>query len=186
VRPPILESGPRPALGGVALELRREFDGTFAAPPPEPQPTEDLLGVRVAGEPYALRVSEIDGVESCPKLVPLPTRVPELLGLAGIRGGLVAVYGLGPLLGPAAATEPVRWLILCGGGERVGLGLTHLEGWLRVARSALSAPVGASASGERACQVVRVGGAPRPVISIPSVLETLRARVASAGPVKEL
>jgi purine-binding chemotaxis protein CheW len=178
--------GGRPACDATALELRREFDRSFAtAPPGETEDCEDLLAVRVGGEPYALRVRDIAGIERCPGIVPVPSRVPELMGLAGIRGGVVAVYGLASLVGQAGAPEAVRWLVLCGGPELVGLGLAQLEGWLRVPRSELCRAPGEESPGAQPREVVRAGEVLRAVISISSVLENLKARIASSGPPKE-
>jgi chemotaxis signal transduction protein len=156
-----------------------------AAPPRRAEEHENLLAVRVAGELYALRVRDVSGVERCPRIVPLPSRVPELLGLVGIRGGLVPVYGLAALVSQAGVREAVRWLILCGGVDPVGLGLGQIEGWLRLPRSELCAPAGKEASGTQPREIVRAGGVLRAVIDIPSVLETLKTRITSSGPFKE-
>jgi len=176
----------RRAPDAGALELRREFDRSFAATPSvETEDCEDLLAVRVAGEAYALRVRDVAGIERCRGIVPLPSRVPELLGLAGVRGGTLAVYDLAPLVGHAGVREPIRWLALCGGAQVMALGLPQLEGWLRVRRSELNRPAGEGASGAWFGEIVRSGSILRAVISIPSVLETLKARLASSGSPKE-
>ena len=52
-------------LPGGADELRRAFDRSFAEAPggaPEADALESLLAIRVGGDPYALRLSEIAGL----------------------------------------------------------------------------------------------------------------------------
>ncbi len=176
-------------MGGVsessasrAAELRREFDRTFLAPPREEgEEREDLLAVRLAGDPYAFRVREIAGLEVCRRVVPLPRRVAGLCGLAGLRGGLVPVYDLGALLGYPEAGETPRWLILCGRPDPVGLGVAELDGYLRVPRSALHRADGRDGGRVHLREVVRDGGVTRGMIGVPALLETINGRAGSPG-----
>src|SRR5436309_1156564 len=90
------------AASARVSELRRAFDGTFAkairTAGGEAQ-EEDLLAVRIFTHAYAIRVAEIAGIITSRKIVPVPSRRFELLGVAGLRGGLIPVYHLGALLG---------------------------------------------------------------------------------------
>ena len=46
--------------GNKAAQLRQAFDRTFALPPSGVSPeAEDLLTIRVAGDPYAIRLLDI-------------------------------------------------------------------------------------------------------------------------------
>ena len=46
--------------GNKAAQLRQDFDRTFALPPSLAAPeVEDLLAIRVAGDPYAIRLLDI-------------------------------------------------------------------------------------------------------------------------------
>ena len=85
-------------------EIRNAFDHSYAIPPASQvgEQIENLLAVRVAGDPYALRVGEISSLTNSRKTVALPSPVSELLGVAGIRGGFVPVYSLAALLGRRA------------------------------------------------------------------------------------
>jgi hypothetical protein len=107
--------GGRSSVVGSATTLARAFDATFAAPADtEVEEAESLLGIRVAGDPYAIPVGDIVGLAASGRIVPVPSRAPALLGLAGVRGRALPVYSLATLLGYPHAGEPVPWLVLCG------------------------------------------------------------------------
>ena len=80
------------SISAKAAELRRVFDQARAVPSStgvEVQ-TESLLAIRVARDPYAIRVSEISGISTDKKVVAFPSPIPELLGVAGLRGAIEA------------------------------------------------------------------------------------------------
>src|SRR5258708_16163647 len=79
-----------------------------------------------------MRVSEISGLATDRKIVAFPSPIPELLGVAGIRGALVPVYSLAMLLGYNAETERTRWLALCGTEDSVDLVLSDFDGYIRI------------------------------------------------------
>jgi chemotaxis signal transduction protein len=166
--------------------FRHAFDHTFAAAPlTTVEAFEDLLAIRLAGDAYALRLCEIRGLVASRKIVSLPSRRPELLGLAGIRGSLVAVYDLAALLGYRADSKPPSWLALAGASESIGLGFEAFEGFLRVR----SADVHDAQLAERATshvgKVVRVEKQSRRVVDIPSTLRTLALPASMGGPPKD-
>lgn len=177
---------------GLALELRAAhlraaFDGAFAKPPPEAMAaTEDLLAVQVAGDSYALRVSELTGLVVDRKVVSVPSVRGELAGIAGIRGVLVPVYALSSLLGYAAQGAPARWLALCGASETLGLAFDKLEGFLRVSRSDLVHGGRADASRPHLGEVVRSGATPRRLVSTRSIMAALDVDAGAPGTTKEL
>ncbi len=162
-----------------AARLRRDFDLTFAEPARLAQAdAEVLLALRVAGEGYAVRLAAVAGLFVDRGIVPLPGTGPELLGIAGLRGGLVAVYDLGALLGYPRSESP-RWLALLRSGSTVGLAFEELDGTLRVAPQDLS-PAAGPAHGGLVREVVRAGSVLRPVVDVASVLETIK-RLARRG-----
>jgi chemotaxis signal transduction protein len=168
----------RDLLSERAAELRRAFDRSFAeAPQPDAAASEHLLLVRIGGDPYALRLVECAGLFADHKVTPLPTRVPELLGLASFRTTLVPVYDLRPLLGYPCGESP-RWMISTTGSVVVGLAFDVFDGHARVERDSLvmdSAP----AKRHVDCVVRLSAGSPRPVLSLASVLQGIDARVRS-------
>jgi purine-binding chemotaxis protein CheW len=86
-------------------ELRTAFDESFAVPArSQDLDQEDMLAIAVGSHRYAVRVSELAGVNAVRKIVPLPNAPMGLLGVVGIRGRLVAAYRLGDLLGAGSLT----------------------------------------------------------------------------------
>ncbi len=159
-------------------ELRDAFDQTYAIPAASQaaEQMENLLSIRVAGDAYAIRVAEISGVVNNRKTVGLPSRVPEVLGVAGIRGGLVPVYSLAALLGYSQDAGQARWLALCGSEEPVSLAFSEFEGYLCVPLTQLCAAEQKDAARAHVKHVLRAAGTVRAVVNIPYLLEMIRRR----------
>ena len=159
-------------------DLRNAFDRARAVPfsAGASEQSENLLAIRLFRDAYALRVGEISGLLTDRKIVALPTAIPELLGVAGIRGALVPVYSLAALLGYAVETEGTRWLALCGTEEPVALAFNDFEGYLSVARTQIYAAEHGDVT--RACieHLVRADGMVRALVSIPRLREAIQKR----------
>ena len=180
------DPSPGSRVAHLVADLRRSFDQAFASPPRRAQDeVEPLLAIRVAGSPCALKVREIAGLATGRRIVPLPSRISELLGLAGIRGRLVPVYSLAALLGYGQGTAPERWLLQCGTDERFGLAFEEFEGYLRAPRSDVYVVSQAEAARRHVEEVVRVGAAVRPVVDVASVMEAVKGRGGLGSPSKE-
>jgi chemotaxis signal transduction protein len=167
---------PAPGGGATAAELRAAFDAAFARP--RGAGAEDavaLLALRVGGEPLAVRVLETAGLMPARRIVPVPSRRPELLGISGIRGAVVPIYGLARLLRRADDGEP-RWIVLAaaGGEERVGLAVATFERHLVVPAERLRPA--ATGPGGHAPELLHGEGASRPVLSIPSLVRAITGR----------
>lgn len=121
-----------------AAELRRAFDASFALPPPDERavPTR-LLSLRLGSDRYALRLEDVAALVADRKIVPLETRIAEVLGLAGLRGALLPVYDLGALLGYGTLAAPPRWFVSLAGPEPLALAFAQLEGYLEAPADAL-------------------------------------------------
>lgn len=161
-------------------ELRNTFDRSYSLPPSSPgtEQIENMLAVRLSGNPYAIRVTEITGLASDKKTVAIPSPIAELLGVAGIRGSLIPIYSLAALLGYTRDMGPARWLALCGTGDEIGLGFSDLEGYIRVPVAQVYAAGQENMTREYVQDVARVGGMVRPVISITSLVEMIKRRCA--------
>jgi chemotaxis signal transduction protein len=165
--------------------FRQSFDAAFGAAPIATAETfDDLLAVRVAGEPYALRLGEVTGLVASRKIVPLPSKRPELLGVAGNRGRLVAVYSLAVLLGYGTDSKPPSWLVLAG-SEPVGLGFGEFEGFLRVRSGDIHTRQSGDGARPHLGEVVHLGNQSRPVVDIRSTLGALAVHTGAAGSPKE-
>ncbi|HYO51535.1 chemotaxis protein CheW [Archangium sp.] len=155
-------------------ELRDGFDSSFSRPPPARQePGEALLRLRVGGAPLAVRLGHLSGLHLMPRLVRLPGGPASLLGLAGLRGQLIAVHDLTALLGLQSG-EPPRWLLLAGGTRRVGLAAAGFEGQLRATREQMMSGGGSSAVHPLlSTSVLLPDAAPLPVLDVESLVRGL-------------
>jgi len=161
-------------LAATLHGLRREFDDTFArAPSGDSGAAQHMLAVRVGPEPFAIPVAQIQGLYADRRVVPLPTLVPELLGVASFRGRVVPVYDLAALLlGTRSRTTP-RWLVLVRGGAALGLAFDAFEGQLSLRCE--------SAGAESVC----LDGVVRPVVHLPSIARQIQSQADSVRRVRE-
>jgi chemotaxis signal transduction protein len=160
--------------GTAAEELRRRFDAAFGERPADGhEEVVALLALRVGGEPVAMRVLETSGLVPARRVVPVPSRRTELLGISGLRGAVVPVYGLARLLGRGEEVEP-RWIVLvaAGGEERVGLAVAAFERHLVVPARDLR-PAEHAAPRAHVREILHVAGASRPVLSVPSLVKAI-------------
>ncbi|HEX3883811.1 MAG TPA: chemotaxis protein CheW [Stellaceae bacterium] len=167
-----------------AAELRDAFDRAFAEPrPPAPPPSEDLLAIRVASEPYALRLTEVAGLFADRKVTPVPGRASALLGIAGFRGAIVPVYDLQVLLG-CPPLETARWLVIAA-GTPVAFAFAVQEGHLRLPRSAIVSYRTGENQRRHVREFAHTTEFARPIVHLPSVLEAIRRQVPAAPETQE-
>ena len=175
--------------GNKAAQLRHAFDGMFALPPSPATPeNEDLLMIRVAGDPFAIRLGDIAEIVTDRSIVAVPAVTPDLLGLAGIHGGIVPVFGLSSILGYGPDPGSPCWMILCGAEEPIALAFSDFEGYLRLPASALHADENVRAPREQVKYVNQVASTPngaRAVISMALIMATIRNRISQHRPTKE-
>lgn len=153
-------------------ELRASFDASFAAPAAsERAAAVRLLAIRIGGDPYLVRLDQIDALERARRLVTLPSSPAVLLGLMGIRGALVPVFSLSRLVGhDRAADEP--WVLFCGGGAPVGLAASGFEGYRELAAHDLV--VNASDGRRYVTALAETEGVATGVIDVPRVLADIK------------
>jgi purine-binding chemotaxis protein CheW len=159
-------------------EMRRRFDESFAHALPEPAAKlEPMLAITVEGEPFALRAREISGLAvNREKIVPVPSRVPELLGLTGIRGVVVPVFSLARLLGFEAERGPALWLIFCGERQApIALAFEAMERLFEASAADIFARQDAPAP-RFVNATLAEGTTLRGVISIAALVEYIRTR----------
>ena len=169
----------QPRLAITARDLRRAFDETFAvAPDTAARDVRDFLAIRVGGGRYALRVSDLTGLEGRRKITPLPSTDAALLGIAGTQGRLVPVFRLAALIGGGGAQEDAAWLAICGPDEPVGLAFAALDGHLRVPAAALHHPGKHDHAYVR--EAIRLPSEVRYVLDVPAILAAIRDRAGIA------
>lgn len=166
------------AESGKVAELRRHFDSSFALPLTASAPDlEDVLLVRVGGDGYAIRLRELAGLVARRPIVPVPSPASGLLGLAGIRGEIVPVFGLSSLLGYGDDAETPPWLVLSAGPGSLAFGFFAFEGFVRLPKASLHPTAGAVATRPYVAEFVITDAEPRAVIAVPLLVSTIRNRL---------
>jgi len=172
-------------MSDTVLELRREFDLSFAqARHADAVAAQNLLAVRVGGDPYAIRVDEIAGLFVGRRVVPVPAAVDAMLGMAGFRGQVAPVYDLAALLG-YARTAAQRWMVLVRGEHPLALAFDAFDAHLAVAPERI-VPLAADAAAPARPTRPHVGDAVRahdmvrPIVRLQSVVEDVQQRVDAA------
>jgi chemotaxis signal transduction protein len=162
-----------PGLLDRAAELRRAFDGSFAERTRlDGAPQEDLLAIRVASEPYAIRCAEITGLFADKKVTRVPSGAAALHGIGGFRGTIVPVYSLAALLGHPMTAIP-RWIVIAS-GLPVALAFEVLDGHLRMSRDEIL-PRDADERARKYVQhFMREQDHVRAIVHLPSVLDAIR------------
>jgi chemotaxis signal transduction protein len=159
----------------LADQLRREFDQSFIAPArsDESVRTEVIVIGSATGE-YALPLSAIAGLHPEANIVDCPSRVPELRGIANVRGTLVPVYDLPMILGDPPA-ETRRWLVIAASSP-VALAFDRLGEFARPFADAISESQAASAAPYMS-KIVRLGDRTIPILDIAAIVEVIGRRI---------
>lgn len=170
---------------GHASAMRRAFDASFALPPRAAEVERiQLLLVRLGPDPHAIRLREISGLFVDRRVGHVPGPLPELLGVASLRGAIVPVYDLRVLLGYPAGPPP-RWLVVASPGP-VALAFDHLDGHAVVSPDDIVAEPEGEPGRRHARELVRgADGARAILLHIPSVLDDIAARARRARPHQE-
>jgi chemotaxis signal transduction protein len=180
-------------LGARAGDLRTRFDDSFARVPEARADTVELLAIATGGNRYAVPVDDIAGLFAGQAVTALPGAPRGLLGVAGFRRTVVAVYDLGAVLGGTGGPDP-RWMVLSATDPPVALAFDHFAGHARVPRGdlpldgpaqagALQSPAQAGAlqspapDGALVGAVVRLAAGAHPVIRVPAVVDAIAARL---------
>lgn len=170
---------------GTAAALRHAFDQSFAeVRGTEAETLQSLLAIRIGGDPYAVRLWEVASLHTDRKVVPLPSRDPDLLGLVGFRGAMAPVYDLRTLFGypggPAA-----RWLLVVRTPNLVGLAFDRFEAHIRATAENISSTEDGEEASPYVRGVVRTADGVRPLIHIASLIEAIARRAQPDKPPKE-
>jgi purine-binding chemotaxis protein CheW len=166
-----------------AADLRHAFDAAFAAPlAPQTTPLETLLAIRVDGAPYAIRLAEIAGLFTAVRVEWVPTSMPALMGVTSVRGALVPVYDLRVLLGTGAAPMESPWMALVA-DRTIGLAFDETEGYTRVRQDEIVRRH--DEAQHHVAEIAQPASAPRPIVSVASVLAEIRRRAQSIGTHRE-
>lgn len=150
-------------------DWREAFDRSFAEPrrQADEDAVLDVLGIRIAGDAFALNLADLAGLQSAMPAAPYPATAPALLGLAGHQGQVLPLYDLQALLG--RGTAPVtRWWAIARAAP-LALAFEGFDGqWRLSARDRLlqSDTTGSS-------WAVRCGDALRPLIELDELIASI-------------
>ena len=157
-------------------EMRLAFDTAFAEPVrPPAESLVPLLLIRAGGEALALPSLQVTELLHGRGIVPLPSRDPELLGIAGIRGALVPVFHLARLLGGTWHEPRPRWLVLVRREATIGLAFDELENYSQAAPACFYQDQNSPAR-RHVRQLVRLGSSVRGVVEIAALVEAVQRR----------
>ena len=154
-------------------DLKRAFDLTFQRPQVErDQELVHLLIVGVGNARFALKVADLAGLARAQTVVPIPGADSRLLGIAGLKGRMVAVCSLAAMIGYAESSgEQNRWMVLCRCARDIALGFTAVTGTMMVPRAELS-PVSPGAP-PHATDAVGAGASQLWLLSVNSIAESV-------------
>jgi chemotaxis signal transduction protein len=171
------------ALSSRASVLKKAFDDSFAQPVGLNQEHfENVLAIRIAGLPHAVRLAEVAGLHVNRRITRLPSSFAGFLGVTSLRGSFLPVYDLRILLGHASP-EPPPWLIVSAGAP-VGLAFDAFDAHHRVRREneAVGQKLqGASHTHSYAHEVLDIAGNKLPVLSVAGVCAHIRSHSPSAA-----
>ena len=167
------------------FSLREEFDQSFSRAAGGPRPSElDFLALVVAGDAYAIRLSEVQSLHADRKLVAAPSVLPELLGVCGFRSVLTPVYDLAQLLGYGPG-RVARWLLVAEGALPIAFAFEGFDSHLRVPSENVSAPETSTAGTAAIAGAVRSRAVTRPLLHLPSLVEVIAQRIKALRPSQE-
>lgn len=127
----------------LVATMRRAFDEAFAHPQvhPDDEP-EQLIGLRAGDKRYAVRLKDLGALHARPPVTPLPGGAAALIGVASVRGEVVAIYDLAMLLGGPDDRLRARWIVTARGAPTFAFAFAELEEHHRAGRVALVPAVG--------------------------------------------
>ncbi|SEK94497.1 CheW-like domain-containing protein [Roseateles sp. YR242] len=166
------------ALQAQLASWREAFDQSFA----EPRDKGDwgdvwnVLGIRIAGEPFALHLDDLAGLLPAMTPAPYPADAPALLGLIGHRGQVLPLYDLRALLGRGTAPASRWWAIVR--AAPLALAFEGFDGQWRLPPEDRLQQDGSSTDSHSGW-TVKCGDELRPLIALAPLVERLTASFAA-------
>jgi purine-binding chemotaxis protein CheW len=176
-------SSARTLLEPRLAEMRRLFDDAFAQPLPERGTArQPMLAIVAGGESLAVRLADIAALATARgSVVQVPSSVPELIGVTGIRGTLVPVFSLAALLGLERRSGEARWLLLCNARQlSLALAFEQFQEHIQVDAADVFAADAADRMGGYLSQSVRHGDRLRALVNVPAIVEHITGRGVAA------
>lgn len=164
------------ALRARLAELRQSFDRAFAEEQaPRRQEAIGVLSIRIGRDLHAVLLSDVAALDVRCAVTPVPSEHPELLGIAGLRGAVVAVFDLAALIGVPGGDAP--WLLLAKGAP-IAFAFAEFEAVVNVSESDLVRSQAGPGAHDRTI-VLRQGQA-LPLIDLAGLVGNLERRLHTA------
>ena len=163
-------------MSDASERMAQAFDRGFAQPlAVAGEAPVRMAAIRVGESRFVLPLDQLDAIEFGRAIGRLPGAVAPLIGVAGLRSRILAVFGLHALLGVGGSEQP-RWLAVVGGDRPIGLAFDELLGQ-RSAHTADYKPVQAGdGRGGLVSSAVSLDGALHGVLDVSALLLRLRGR----------
>ena len=175
-------SDPGPTMSSNAAEMRQAFDRTFAeAPRSETALFDDFLAIRLGADPHVVALADIARVLPRQTVTRMPSRIHELLGVAGIAGAIIPVYDLRALLGYPTTNAP-RWMVIAA-AMPVALAFDGFDGQFRHPRDIVASAAASEPSRPR--EVLRIANTSLPVVPVATILATIKSLACDGASQKE-
>ncbi len=160
-----------------AIALRLAFDATFAEPPAELlAPPAAVVRVGLGELEIGVRLADMASIVRVDKLLPVPSRRNDLLGVTPLRGAMVPVFSLEAFLDLPRHDGATAFLLVARSTPAVAFGCTNVVGILDVPLDALVE----SASLHTPHLCVAPDGATLPIVSVASLLAAIHSDLASS------
>lgn len=160
-------------LARAAVDARREFDDSFAAPP-RAEATGVIAALRISilpGRDALVRLGALESVQPSREVVWVPGAEGALLGVASDRGEVVPVFHLGRLLGLGDGPAPA--FLRARSPAPIAFGASALHGRVDLAEASL-----APGDPRTFVQgVATVAGTAIPLLDIPGLIASAAALV---------
>jgi purine-binding chemotaxis protein CheW len=109
-------------------DTQRAGDAQVAPPFNESADEKHLLVFRIAGDLFGFKLDDVGEIVRLPALAYMPLGPKSLLGLANLRGMVLPVVDIRPLLGfPAAPLDEAARVIVIDGGAPVAFVVDRIE-----------------------------------------------------------
>lgn len=170
---------PQDSLAKRLESMRQQFDLSFTRPlVGTDAPVHKLLAIQAGVGRFALRLGECAGIHACPKVVALPASHPALLGIAGVRGRLTAVYRLAALLGVGHPAAVPRWLLVAREDDQIGFAVENIEAYIQASAAEIFPSTTQVEKAEPwSSETLLHRSIARPVLHLPALVAAIRSHV---------
>ena len=165
-----------------AAELGRIFDESFVREAVSSYARyERFLLIRAGEEPFAVRTLDIAELLAGRRVIRVPSRMPETLGILAVRGVVIPVFELARLLGRSASGRRQSWVMVINRESPIALAFDKFDGQVEVPQSAVYDDDRPDPQ-TYVQQIVKIGAAVRAIVDVGSMVRAISKRGESEEP----